>query len=69
MARSPSAPSSLSTATKLATPGARVKLLHLQERLTCPSRSGVVVDIETRKEALDFAMKMQAELRELGVDA
>ncbi len=67
--RSSPAESILSTAAKLSTPGTRVKVLHLQERLTYPSRSGVVVDIETRKEALDFTLKMQAELRELGVDA
>lgn len=67
--RSSSAASILLTAAKLSAPGTRVKVLHLQERLTYPSRSGVVVDIETRKDAFEFALKVQAELRDLGVDA
>jgi nucleotide-binding universal stress UspA family protein len=54
-------------AARLATPGTtRVKVLHLQERVTYPSRSGPI-EIETYKQAIDFAAKMQAELRELGV--
>jgi nucleotide-binding universal stress UspA family protein len=67
--RSSPAASILSTAAKLSTPGTRVKVLHLQERLTYPSRSGVIVDIETRKDAIEFGLKVQAELRDLGVDA
>jgi nucleotide-binding universal stress UspA family protein len=67
--RSSSVVSILSTVAKLSTPGTRVKVLHLQERLTYPSRSGVAIDIETRKDAIEFALKAQAELRELGVDA
>lgn len=67
--RSSSLASILRIAAKLSTPSTRVQVLHLQERLTYPSRSGVVIDIETRKDALEFALKAQAELRELGVDA
>lgn len=37
--------------------------------MTSPSKTGVAIDIETRKVAFEFAIKMQAELRELGVDA
>ncbi len=67
--RSSSVASILLTVAKLSTPSTRVKVLHLQERLTYPSRSGVVIDIETRKDAIEFALKAQAELRDLGVDA
>lgn len=67
--RSSSVASILSTVAKLSTPGTRVKVLHLQERLTYPSRPGVAIDIETRRDAIEFALKAQAELRDLGVDA
>ncbi|MGA7911357.1 MAG: universal stress protein [Candidatus Dormiibacterota bacterium] len=67
--RSSSVVSILSTVAKLSTPVTRVKVLHLQERLTYPSRPGVAIDIETRRDAIEFALKAQAELRDLGVDA
>lgn len=53
----------------VATPGvSRVKLFHLQERLTYPVRSGQVM-LETHDEAVDFASRMQDELLELGVNS
>lgn len=63
------APRALNHVAALARPGvSRVLVLHLQERLTYPNRSGVVV-IETYQQAVEFAARAQAELRELGVDA
>jgi nucleotide-binding universal stress UspA family protein len=63
------APTALDHVAALARPGfTRVMVLHLQERLTYPSRSGVVV-IETYAEAVEFTARVRAELRELGVDA
>jgi len=58
----------IEAAARLATPGfSRVMLLHLQERITYP-RKCAVVNLETYAEAVDFAAKMQAELRELGIE-
>jgi nucleotide-binding universal stress UspA family protein len=48
---------------------ARVKVLHLQERVTYPSRAGMPLELETYQEALEFTARVQADLRELGVDA
>lgn len=63
------APGALNHVAALARPGvSRVMVLHLQERLTYPNRSGVVL-IETYQQAVEFAARTQAELRELGVDA
>lgn len=63
------APGALNHVAALARPGvSRVMVLHLQERLTYPNRSGVVV-IETYQQAVEFTARAQAELRELGVDA
>ena len=63
------APRALNHVAALARPGvSRVLVLHLQERLTYPNRSGVVV-IETYQQAVEFAARAQADLRELGVDA
>ena len=63
------APGALNHVAALARPGvSRVMVLHLQERLTYPNRAGVVV-IETYQQAVEFAARAQAELRELGVDA
>jgi len=63
------APKALDHVAALARPGvSRVMVLHLQERLTYPNRSGVIV-IETYQQAVEFAARAQAELRELGVDA
>ena len=63
------APKALDLVRRVVKPGAsHVKVLHLQQRLTYPSRSGMLV-IETYQQAVDFAAKVQAELREMGVDA
>ena len=63
------APKAFDHVAALARPGvSRVMVLHLQERLTYPARSGVIV-IETYQQAVEFAARAQAELRELGVDA
>ncbi len=48
---------------------ARVKVVHLQERNSYPSKTGVAVELETYQEAVDFTARMKAELREMGVDA
>lgn len=62
-------PRALNHVAALARPGvSRVMVLHLQERLTYPNRAGVVL-IETYQQAVEFAARAQAELRELGVDA
>ncbi len=63
------AKSALGMAAQVATPGvSRVRLLHLQERLTYPVRAGHVV-LETYDEAVDFASRLQGELLELGVNS
>jgi nucleotide-binding universal stress UspA family protein len=56
-------------AAMLAKPGvSRVKVLHLQERVTTPGRS-IPLEIETYAEAIDFVDKIYSELRELGIEA
>ena len=67
--KSETAPAALELVAMLARRGgSRVLLFHLQERLTYPHRAGVVV-IETYAQAVEFAARAQAELRELGVPA
>jgi len=54
---------------RLATRGVtRVRVLHLQERTAYP-RLGGPVDIETDQQAVGFAQRAVAELRERGINA
>jgi nucleotide-binding universal stress UspA family protein len=48
---------------------AQVKVIHLQERNSYPSKTGVAVELESYQDAVSFTARMKAELRELGVDA
>ena len=60
----------LEVVSTIAKPGiSRVLVLHLQERLTYPGARGGTMVIETFPQAVEFATRMQAELRELGVVA
>ena len=64
-------PRALEVVSTIAKPGSsRVLVLHLQERMTYPGgRGGGTMVIETFPEAVEFATRMQSELRELGVVA
>ena len=60
----------VATAARLAAwSGARVRVLHLQERVTHPTRAGVPLELESYKHAMEFASAVKAEMREYGVHA